>query len=98
MFVGSECIECEQCGECERLSGEHEHRDEDECETLGERERRDEDECESLGEHERMSARHLVNVSVVVVVNVKEVESVTRVMNRGTVVSGMEWMTVGKKL
>lgn len=45
-----------------------------------------------------MSARHLVNVSVVVVVNVKEVESVTRVMNRGTVVSGMEWMTVGKKL
>ena len=46
----------------------------------------------------RMSARHLMNVSVVVVVNVKEVESVTRVMNRGTVVSGMEWMTVGKKL
>ena len=37
----------------------------------------------------KMSARYLVNVSVVVVVNVSDVESVMRC---GIVVSGMKWM------
>ena len=45
-LMRSECIECEQCGECERLSGERERRDEDECEILGERERCGRGECE----------------------------------------------------